>query len=228
GRVGFFGSRSRRLVEVAQCPIASEKVNALLAEFRCSHPNDGAHPLREPSEYRGFRQVNDAVAECLLEVVEGMAALGGSLLVDAFCGAGFFAKRLSPLFGLTIGIEWSVDAVRAARQGVRPHEIYLLGDVKRHLLPALAAGSAMNTTLLLDPPENGLEREILEVINARMPSRIIYVSCNPATLARDLKLLNNHYTLRRACPLDMFPQTAEIEVAALLEATPDQKTTEAR
>jgi tRNA/tmRNA/rRNA uracil-C5-methylase (TrmA/RlmC/RlmD family) len=217
GRVGFFGPRSRRIVEVSQCPIASERVNALLTALRASRPKDGEHPLREPSEFRGFRQVNDAVADRLLEIVEEMARPGARLLVDAYCGAGFFARRLAALFELTIGIEWSVDAIRAARQGAGAREIYLLGDVKRHLVPALAAAPAESTTLLLDPPAEGLCEEVLEMLASRQPSRLIYVSCNPATLARDIKNLGRLYALRRACPVDMFPQTAEIEVATFLE-----------
>jgi 23S rRNA (uracil1939-C5)-methyltransferase len=217
GRVGFYRPRSRRIIEVSQCPIATERVNALLAALRSSRPKDGEHPLREPSGFRGFRQVNDAVANDLLEIVEEMARPGGRLLVDAFCGAGFFAKRLTALFDLTIGIEWSADAIRVARQGAGSREIYLLGDVKRHLLPALDAAPADGTTLLLDPPEEGLEAEVLETIGLRHPLRLIYVSCNPATLARDIKRLRKLYALQRVCPVDMFPQTAEIEVVTLLE-----------
>ncbi|HEY5706534.1 MAG TPA: TRAM domain-containing protein [Terrimicrobiaceae bacterium] len=217
GRIGFFGPRSHRIVEVSQCPIATEPVNALLATLRESRPKDGEYPLREPSAFRGFRQVNDAVADRLLELVEEMAQPGARLLVDAYCGAGFFAKRLAALFEMTIGIEWSVDAVRAARQGAGAREIYLLGDVKRHLVPALAAAPAESTTLLLDPPEEGLGQEVLKIVALRQPSRLIYVSCNPATLARDIKYLGGRYALRRVCPVDMFPQTAEIEVATLLD-----------
>jgi 23S rRNA (uracil1939-C5)-methyltransferase len=217
GRVGFFGSRTRRIVEVKQCPIANERVNALLGQLRSSEPKDGTYPLREFSDYRGFRQVNDAVAERLLAIVEEMARPGNRLLVDAYCGAGFFARRLADLFGLTIGIEWSSDAVRAARGKAGPREIYLLGDVKRHLMPALAAAPPENTTLLLDPPEAGLEAEVVETIASKHPQRLIYVSCNPATLARDLKNLAPRYLLGRVCPLDMFPQTSEIEVVAVLE-----------
>jgi 23S rRNA (uracil1939-C5)-methyltransferase len=217
GRVGFFGPRSRRIVDVSQCPIATERVNALLTELRASRPKDGEHPLREPSAFRGFRQVNDAVAGRLLGIVEEMARPGGKLLVDAYCGAGFFARRLAALFELTIGIEWSPDAIRAARQGAGAREIYLLGDVKRHLVAALAAAPAESTTLLLDPPEEGLCAEVLKMLASRRPSRLIYVSCNPPTLARDIKYLGGLYALRRACPVDMFPQTAEIEVAAFLE-----------
>ena len=217
GRVGFFGSRSRRIVEVKECPLATEYINALLAKLRSTQPKDGAHPLRESSDYHGFRQVNDAVAGRLLEIVAEMAQPGGRLLVDAYCGAGFFARRLAQLFELTIGIEWSSDAIRAARAKAGSCEIYLLGDVKRHLVPALAAAPPEHTTLLLDPPEAGLDEEVIETIASRYPKRLIYVSCNPATLARDIKYLGARYMLRRVCPLDMFPQTSEIEVAALLE-----------
>jgi 23S rRNA (uracil1939-C5)-methyltransferase len=217
GRIGFFSARTHRIVDVKECPIATKYVNAQLGTLRTSHPKDGAHPLRESLNYHGFRQVNDAVAGRLLEIVEEMARPGSRLLVDAYCGAGFFARRLSELYELTIGIEWSADAIRAARETAGPREIYLLGDVKRHLVPALAAAPPERTTLLLDPPEEGVDREVLETIAWKNPARLIYVSCNPATLARDIKHLGAYYVLRRACPLDMFPQTAEIEVAALLE-----------
>ena len=125
--------------------------------------------------------------------------------------------QITSIFELTIGIEWSRDAIRAAREKAGSGEIYLLGDVKRHLVPALAAAPVESTTLLLDPPEAGLEAEVLEIIASKHPQRLIYVSCNPATLARDLKNLVRRYVLRRVCPLDMFPQTSEIEVVAVLE-----------
>jgi tRNA/tmRNA/rRNA uracil-C5-methylase (TrmA/RlmC/RlmD family) len=216
GHVGFYRARSRRIVEVSQCAIATEHVNALLGELRSSRPKDGEYPLREPAAFRGFRQVNDAVAACLGGIVEEMARPGGQLLVDAYCGAGFFAKQLTALFELTIGIEWSADAIRIARQQAGSREIYLSGDVRRHLVPALDAAPADGTTLLVDPPEEGLEKDLLDTIESRRPSRLIYVSCNPATLARDIRRLARTYVLKRVCPVDMFPQTAEIEAAVLL------------
>lgn len=220
GRVGYFAPKSRKVVEISACPIASQEVNGMLAEL-LSQPRkkirDGAYPLREPWEFKGFRQVNDAAGELLQDVVVGLAESGGELLVDAYCGAGFFAKKLREKFRQIIGIEWSPDAVRAAREGVTDAEIYLLGDVKLHLVPALASAPAAETTLLLDPPTEGLEPEILDIIIGQQPGRIIYVSCHPATLARDIKRLAGSYGLRRVSPVDMFPQTAEIEVAVLLE-----------
>lgn len=217
GRIGFYAPKSRKVVPVRKCPIASETVNTLLDDLRKSSPRDGEYPLREPSEFRGFRQVNDAAAAILVEVALSMAQPGGPLLVDAYCGAGFFAQKFSGLFKLIIGIEWSEDSIRTARQRAGCSEIYLLGDVKRHLVAALAAATSDATTLLLDPPAEGIDPEVLAMIVARKPARIIYVSCNPSTLARDFRGLSAHYALKRVVPVDMFPQTAEIEVVTLLE-----------
>ncbi len=219
GRVGFFETGSRRVVEVEECPIASSEVNGLLTALRASRPRDGEYALREPGEFHGFRQVNDAMAEGLLASVEEMVAPGGGLLVDAYCGAGFFARRLRGMFRTVVGIEWSADTVRAARAGADANESYLLGDVRDHLAAAFEAGPAAETTLLLDPPSEGLDADVIAGILARLPARVVYVSCNPSTLARDCRRLASRYALRRARPVDMFPQTAEIEVVSLLELT---------
>ena len=220
GRVGFFGSRSRRHRRSLGMPDRDRARQCPACGAACSRPKDGDYPLREPSEFRGFRQVNDAVADRLLDIVEEMARPGGRLLVDAYCGAGFFAKRLAALFELTIGIEWSVDAIRVARQGAGAREIYLLGDVKHHLVAALD-GRPCDTYHPSGRParKKALRGKSSTQFASRLPSRLIYVSCNPATLARDIKQLGRLYALRRVCPIDMFPQTAEIEVAAFLEKT---------
>lgn len=217
GAIGFFGARSQNVVDVKECPIATDTVNTMLAELRKTPPRDGEYPLREPGEFRGFRQVNDFAADALVDAVTEMAAPGGALLVDAYCGAGFFASRLKHLFGLTVGIEWSTDAIRQAKENAGETERYLLGDVKLHLAEALASGPAQGSTVLLDPPAEGVDPVVTDLLVERRPARVIYVSCNPSTLARDLRRLSAHYRVLRARPVDMFPQTAEIEVATLLE-----------
>ncbi len=216
-RIGFYGPKSRQIVPVQSCPIASDTVNALLAELHKSRPRDGEYPLREPSEFRGFRQVNDAAGELLSEVALSMIQPGGGLLVDAYCGAGFFAKKFSHLFRAIIGIEWSEDAIRSARQSAGSSETYFMGDVKQHIGAVLSAAVPDETTVLLDPPAEGIDPEVLSLLVVRQPARIVYISCNPSTLARDYRALSHHYALKRVVPVDMFPQTAEIEVATLLE-----------
>ncbi len=216
GKIGFYGPKSRSLIEVATCPIASVPVNTQLTTLLADKPQDGEYTLREPSPFRGFRQVNDAVAAQLLDVTAEMLEPGGPLVVDAYCGAGFFAKRLRKHFEMVIGIEWSSDAVRAARAGAGAGEIYLLGDVKRHLPAALKAAPPADTAVILDPPAEGCDSVIIDLLRERAPRRIVYVSCNPSTLARDLKRLGSGFRLDRVVPIDMFPQTAEIESATLL------------
>lgn len=217
GVTGFFARDSRSIVGIGHCAIAKEEVNTQLAELLDSNPKDGEHFLREASEFRGFRQVNAGAAESLLGLVEEAVRPGGRLLIDAFCGAGFFGHRLAPLFGDVIGIEWSLDAVRHARAKRSGNEIYLSGDVAEHFLPALAAAPADETTVLVDPPAEGLPDAVVEALSERMPHRLVYVSCDPTTLARDISGLLGTMRLVKACPIDMFPQTAHVECVTVLE-----------
>ena len=216
GRVGFYEEGSSRVVDIERCLIASDSVNEQLAALRKERPRDGEYALREPSSFRGFRQVNDHAAPLLVEVAREYVGQGGGLLVDAYCGAGFFAKELRRLFDVIVGIEWSEGSVQAARETAGEGESYVAGDVALHIGNALARGESGKTTVLLDPPSEGVAPEVIETLLLVGPARVIYISCNPATLARDLKRLGPSYRLDEARVVDMFPQTAEIEAAALL------------
>jgi len=167
--------------------------------------------------------VNNAVAEILKKTVSE-AVLGEegarSLLVDAYCGAGFFAHELQGSFAKVIGIERSIASVAMASRQAAENEQYLAGSVEDRLAEALGAGETDGTVLLLDPPSEGLEEAVIEAILTRPPARIVYVSCNPATLARDLKRLSEAYQAEKVMPLDMFPQTAEIESVSTLRRLP--------
>jgi len=244
GRTGFFRPRSNYVVDVARCELASEEVNAHLAKLRATRPRDGERTLREAAQYRGFRQVNDGAAQLLRDTVESFLPERGATLVDAYCGAGFFAEAFAPRFDAVYGIEWSASAIAYAREHASANCRYIEGDVALHLAEVLAAvqhsgdsgksgesnvlrGEAANfqlstfnfqlpTTLLLDPPATGCAPAVLDAIVATPPETLIYISCDPATLARDLKALSSKYTLKTAQPIDMFPQTAQIEVVAHL------------
>jgi 23S rRNA (uracil1939-C5)-methyltransferase len=218
GRVGFFGRKSRRIVPVAGCPIASPGVNAQLAALAADPPcDDRKITLREDAGFRGFSQVNPGAAGILAGVVAGMLADGGGHLVDAYCGAGFLSARPGDRFRALTGIEWSAGAVRAARADARPDDRFLEGAVEVHLPDALAAAAPAETALIVDPPAEGLSREVVDALLANPPATLAYVSCDPPTLARDVKALAGKFRLEFAQPVDMFPQTAEIEVAALLK-----------
>lgn len=216
GAIGFYAWNEHRLVDIERCPIASDAVNAQLADLRKKRPRDGHYSLRENSGERTFRQTNDSVAELLARAVGDHLPATGPLLIDAYCGSGFFLKLFADRFAHAVGLEWSQYAVAAAQKHLAANETYQLGDVGLLLGDTLAQAPA-GTALLLDPPAEGLAPQVVRSILAHPPAKILYISCNPATLARDLGKLSANYTVASVQPFDMFPQTAEIEVLAVLE-----------
>ena len=137
--------------------------------------------------------------------------------------AGFFAKALLDKFERVIGIDWDRFAIAAAKENAGEKETYIAGDVESELTrsdPSFSAvegeprrlESRRSMTLIIDPPATGLTEGVRKAISDLAPETLIYVSCNPPTLARDLKNLHEKFVIESVTPLDMFPQTAEIEV----------------
>jgi tRNA/tmRNA/rRNA uracil-C5-methylase (TrmA/RlmC/RlmD family) len=223
GIVGFFRRDSHRLIDVERCPISREEVNRALAELRAQNPRDGHYTLRASTGPRVFSQTNDAVANALRDLIVGLVAPNQQLLIDVYCGAGFFAKALLDKFERVIGIDWDRFAIEAAKENATEKETYIAGDVEDVEAVVSAAnleiaGDTPATTMLVDPPATGLTPTTRKAIIDLAPSTLIYVSCNPPTLARDLRDLQEKFTIGSVTPLDMFPQTAEIEVAVHLQA----------
>ena len=231
--VGFFahgsaGTGARELVDIARCPIAADGVNDALARFRARPPRqreEGNYTLRAdgagPAE--GFRQTNDGAAAELLAIVAGCLGDTGAPpthLLDAYCGAGFFARHLRGRFESVVGVEWDRRAVDAARREAAAHEEYRCGDVAALLPGELTRLPAEGSVLIVDPPSEGLAGPVRAAVAAVPVAEMVYVSCNPATLARDLGALRSIYGIVSVTPLDMFPQTAEIEVVAHLRKKP--------
>jgi 23S rRNA (uracil1939-C5)-methyltransferase len=213
---GFFQRGSHRVVPVGSCPLASEGVNAQIPSLDPRRAKPGTRiTLRAENPPRGFSQVNPPAAELLADVVEEMAGTGGAL-VDAYCGSGFFTRKLRGGFESAIGIEWSGAAVAAARELAAGNDTYLEGSVEGLLATTLQRSGPARTVLVADPPAEGLDPKVLAAILENPPVRIVYVSCDPATFARDAKRLAEKFALDRVQPVDMFPQTADIELAALL------------
>lgn len=230
GVVGFFRRESNQLLDVAQCPISMPDVNAQLAALRGSRPRDGHYSLRAHTGARVFTQANDQVAMALLQLVHNLIRPDQKLLIDAFCGAGFFAKALLDKFERVIGIDWDRHAIAAARDNAMAKEQYFAANVETELarMAAELSVSAAPTpkrlrrngpVLIVDPPAAGLTTRTRDAILQIAPAQLIYVSCNPATLARDLSHLHKLFHTKSITPLDMFPQTAEIEVVAELSAS---------
>ncbi len=226
GVIGFFRRDSHRLIDVERCSISCDDVNRELINLRGRSPRDGHYTLRTSSSRRVFSQTNAEVADLLRNLIVDLVPPNQDLLIDAYCGAGFFAKALLDKFERVVGIDWDKFAIAAAKEDATEKETYIAGDVEEELTRSdgsLAVegekgrlGNGRSLTLIVDPPATGLSANARKAIVSLAPTTLIYVSCNPATLARDLKELQEKFTIRSVTPLDMFPQTAEIEAVAHL------------
>jgi 23S rRNA (uracil1939-C5)-methyltransferase len=162
-----------------------------------------------------FFQVNHAQAEQMVRLVGEALPGRGELLVDAFAGVGTFAVIFAARFRRVVAIEESHSAARDALVNVEqaPNVEVRAGKVE-DLLPLL---EATPDAVLLDPPRPGCAAPVLDAIIRFRPTVVVYVSCNPATLARDLRTLTDGgYSVDGVTPLDMFPQTGHIEAVTRL------------
>jgi 23S rRNA (uracil1939-C5)-methyltransferase len=167
-----------------------------------------------------FFQVNTEAAEALLNViVEQLALDGDEVLVDAYCGIGTFTLPLAQRVRQALGIEVQLASVEQAQLNAQLNGItnvtFQAGAVEK-LLPQLGIAPDV---VLVDPPRKGCDRTVIETLLQTSPKHIVYISCKPATLARDLKLLcqTGGYQLTYIQPADLFPQTPHVECAAFLK-----------
>ena len=166
-----------------------------------------------------FFQVNTETAEALLNAIAQQLALkGDEVLVDAYCGIGTFTLPLAQRVRQAIGLEVQPASVEQAQSNAQLNGIsnvtFKTGAVET-LLPQLGITPDI---VLLDPPRKGCDRQVIETLLQILPRRIVYISCKPATLARDLKLMSQtgSYQLDYIQPADFFPQTPHVECAAFL------------
>jgi 23S rRNA (uracil1939-C5)-methyltransferase len=167
-----------------------------------------------------FFQVNTEAAEALLHAIEEHLDLQGTeMLVDAYCGIGTFTLPLARQVEQAIGIEVQAAAVEQARENARLNGIdnatFAVGEVET----ILSQLDRQPDIVLLDPPRQGCDRAVTEMLEKLQSPQLVYISCKPSTLARDLKLLcqAGTYQLISVLPLDFFPQTAHVECAAFLQ-----------
>jgi 23S rRNA (uracil1939-C5)-methyltransferase len=171
-----------------------------------------------------FFQTNSRGAEILLDEVTKACALTGSEVIwDLYCGIGTIAIGLASKARKVIGLELVAEAVADARINAELNDLhnceFILGDIKALLKsPALLVERHGNPEVVItDPPRAGMHPSVVKSLKTLSPPRIVCVSCNPATLARDLKILMEDYRLLRVQPVDLFPHTAHIEAVAILE-----------
>jgi 23S rRNA (uracil1939-C5)-methyltransferase len=178
--------------------------------------------LRFRISHSAFFQTNTEMAERLYGIAAEMAALHGSArLYDLFCGIGTVALAMAGRAGEVWGIELVPEAVADAEENARLNGIanahFRVGDARTQI-GALLEEAGRPDVVVVDPPRAGLSKKVVRRLIECRASRVVYVSCNPTTLAPNAaQLAEAGYRLRRVRPVDMFPQTPHIECVALLE-----------
>ena len=226
--LGFIRQDCGLVCDIESCAIAEPALNEGITEWRRNPPPKGGIKmvLRIPAEgwvvpEHSFFQNNFFVLPALLAAVRARLGDAGSRhLIDAYCGVGFFSLSLADAVDSFLGVELDAPAIRAARENQKQRGItngdYVAGDTDALLPSLLNRLNPAQTAVLLDPPRVGCRPPSLEVLRQTGPAQILYVSCHPATLARDLKLLcaDGRYRLVDVQPVDMFPQTQHVECVA--------------
>lgn len=176
---------------------------------------------------KSFYQTNSLQAHELYKVVRRMAALTGNELVyDLYTGTGTIANFVSAKARKVIGIEYVPEAIDDARLNSQRNSIdnteFYAGDMKDILTDDFITTNGRPEVMIVDPPRAGMHEDVVKVIMNAEPERIVYVSCNPATQARDLALLNEKYSVDEVQPVDMFPHTQHVENVVRLSLRPQQ------
>lgn len=232
GRVGYRAERSHMVVAVDECPILEEPLNRRLhdlSQSRSLSPGDDLTlsvpmaPLRVGGlDYTvspgAFFQVNTAVAALLVqEVLNALGAVAAAQILDLYCGVGLFTLPIASRGAAVTGVEASAVAADDARRNLAAFaKAAVINATVEQALRLPVVQQADWRAVVLDPPRAGVDGAALLQIAALKAERLVYVSCDPATLARDAGLLHaNGYALAYAQPLDMFPQTHHVETVAL-------------
>lgn len=174
-----------------------------------------------------FFQVNTLQTRKLYDLVKDYAELTGKeTVLDAYCGIGSISLYLAYGAKKVIGIEEVAMAIEDARENARLNNIdncqFTIGKVE-DILPELVRDGLKPDLVIFDPPRKGLDERVIEVIKKTQPLKIIYVSCNPATLSRDLARMTENYEIKDIQPVDMFPQTYHVEVVVGIQRKKSMK-----
>ena len=172
---------------------------------------------------KSFYQTNTEQAYELYKVARDFAGLtGGELVYDLYTGTGTIANFVAGMARKVIGIEYVPEAIEDAKENSRINGIgntmFFAGDMKDILTNEFISEHGKPDVIITDPPRAGMHSDVIDVILNAHPCRIVYVSCNPATQARDLSLLDSLYKVTAVQPVDMFPHTPHVENVVLLEA----------
>lgn len=175
---------------------------------------------------KSFYQTNSEQAYELYKVARNFAGLTGQELVyDLYTGTGTIANFVARQCREVIGIEYVPEAIEDAKVNAELNKLdntkFYAGDMKDMLTTEFIAEHGRPDVIITDPPRAGMHQDVIDVLRFAAPTRIVYVSCNPATQARDLQLLDDMYRVAKVQPVDMFPHTHHVENVVLLEKRPE-------
>lgn len=226
--IGFVRWDCGLVEDIEECKIAEPSINEQLKHVRANPPPRGGLKVVLRIAPDGwdvppdsFFQNNFHLLPVLVAVVrQKLEAARTRFLVDVYSGVGFFAIELAGAVERFVGIEIDQRAVKAARKNAAQRNIangsFVCGAAETLLNSYLAEFTPEATTVIIDPPRKGCLPETIKALRQAGPAQIIYVSCNPATMARDLEALcaDGLFEPVRVTPLDMFPQTQHVECVA--------------
>ena len=169
-----------------------------------------------------FYQVNPIQTEILYNLaIEKANLTGKEIIFDLYCGIGTIGIFASKYAKKVFGIEIVEQAIEDAKENARINSIenieFMAGDVENTLEDLIRIKKQLPDVIFVDPPRRGLDNNTIQNILKYEPKKVIYISCNPATLVRDLKLLEDKYNIKEIQPVDMFPYTSHVEVVAVLQ-----------
>ncbi len=171
---------------------------------------------------KSFYQTNSKQAYELYKVAREMAEISSDDLVyDLYTGTGTIAQFVAKKAKKVVGVESVPEAIEAANENAVNNKIdncvFYVGDMKEIFTEQFIAHNGAPDVIITDPPRDGMHKNVIGQILDVAPKRVVYVSCNPATQARDLSLMDEHYKVVKVQPVDMFPQTYHVENVVLLE-----------
>jgi tRNA/tmRNA/rRNA uracil-C5-methylase (TrmA/RlmC/RlmD family) len=226
--IGFIRADNNFVEDIEECQIAEPALNEQIKHVRANPPPRGGlkFVLRvQPENWEvpkdSFFQNNFFLLPELTGTVKNFIRAGGAKnLIDLYCGVGFFGIAAADVVEKFVGVEYDALAIKAARANAASRKInngeFVAAKSEDKLPELLQEFSPDETAVLIDPPRKGCWPSLLECLRTARPAQVIYVSCHPATMARDLNILcgDGVYEPAQVQPLDMFPQTQHVECVA--------------
>ena len=210
----LFLSENKRITNV----ILGDKLTCIYGDDRIE---GNALDIRFKVNPYSFLQVNDEIRDKIYSYIQKLVSENkGAIVIDAYSGIGILSNILAKYAKKVVGIEIVPEAIKDANELAKANGnsniVNICGDASIELPKVVNDIDENNTILVLDPPRKGCDDRVLTSICRARPNKIIYISCNPATLARDLKKLDSVYNIKSITPYDMFPQTKHVETVCLL------------